>query len=80
MKTTENLTHETKGNDRIYILWDNVKDEYGQIIDSSDEVNDYANTVLADSEMQTMEHDSSVANYHGYDNCLICGVDNDNDE
>lgn len=77
MKTSNNLTHETKGNDRIYILWDNIYDIDGQIIDQSSEIYDYANTILSDSNMQIMEEDPSVASYFGYDNCLICGLDED---
>lgn len=75
MKTTANLTHEKYGTDRIYILWDNVKDKDGNILDSSEEVQSYIDEILEDSCFQVMENDDSVASYYGYDNCIITGID-----
>ena len=75
MKTTANLTHEVHGTDRLYILWDNVRGEDGQILDSYEEVQDYIDQVLEDSDFSIMENDYAVASHYGYDNCIITGKD-----
>lgn len=76
MKTTENLNHEIYGEDRIYVLYDNVRDEAGEIIDNFDEVDNYIEELLMSNEgFIEMEADPAVASYYGYENCIILGKD-----
>jgi hypothetical protein len=66
---------ETQSSDRIYILWDNIRNEKENIIyPEPDEIQDFLESLGNHVyDFQMIENDKSVASYYGYDNCIIYG-------
>ena len=76
MKNTKNLTTEAYKDDRIYVLWDNVRSEQGVVLDSQNEVQEFIDNILFNNEgFEEMESDKAVASHYNYDNCIILGKD-----
>ena len=68
--------HETKGNDRLYILWNDQHDENGQIEYPENEVEEYVISLGVEFEdFVQIESDYAVASHYGYDNCIIYGIE-----
>ena len=76
MKTLDfNFSYETQENDRLYILWDDVRDEDGQMVYPEDEqIQEFIDSLDEDFEdFYQMESDGGVASHFNYDNCIIYG-------